>query len=80
METEKPIKTKLVSCEDLFKVEVFLRKPAEHWRSEDYVAVIKYYNDEVKLNGQHLTEVVRRIGHVLLALTERAISQQNIEG
>jgi len=66
-------KTRIVPYEDrLFplKVEFFEEKWVKNGGRRAYIAVVKYREHEVKLSHYHLSDLVRRLGHVLLALTE----------
>jgi len=65
--------SKIVPYESKFaplKVEFFQEKWADNGRHRAYIAVVKFREHEVKLSHYGLGDLVRRLGHVLLALTE----------
>ena len=61
-----PYKNRLVPLE----IEFFEEKWTEDGTHRAYIAVVKYREHEVKLSGYFVSDLVRRLGHVLLALTE----------
>ena len=67
-------KTKIVPYEDRFapslKIAFFDERWVKDGKHRAYIAVVKYRDHEVKISDYWLSNVLRRLGHVLLALTE----------
>lgn len=66
-------KTRIVPYENKvfpLKIEFFEEKWMENDKRRAYIAVVKFREHEVKVAECLLDCLVRRVGHVLLALTE----------